>query len=352
MSISNLHDWSTALAMLREAAMQGRGFVAIDDDGQLVPDHPRTSGNDAISIAAVLDPIVRETLFDDGDPSAFLTWALAVDDLARDALVQPLREYIHNAAYWSALADVAIELDERAAALPPLALWSALVDALAEPTDFRNVDPKGDGPFKHFDGVKTFDDLYNAQAKHLRELRGFDKLDPEPGGSGGVRSIPRSTNADVIQLADYWTKRLGSIKHVMGHDAVVKRWTTALADVNAIARTGNPDAVYSKNNAFWRALQATAIQIAVADEAPSSWDVALAALKDSVKQLPENIATGAKAVASATTDVVGDIAKGAGRVANAAASGLFSGFGTPLLIGAGLVGLFLITQSKSSKEAV
>ena len=40
-----------------------------------------------------------------------------------------------------------------------------------------------------------------------------------------------------------------------------------------------------------------------------------------------------------------------GKVANDAGKGLFAGFGTPLLIGAGLIGLFLITRSRDHEEA-
>jgi hypothetical protein len=119
-----------------------------------------------------------------------------------------------------------------------------------------------------------------------------------------------------------------------------------MADVDAVARKGDPNALYPKNNAFWRALQQTAIHVAVADEAPSKTDMAIEAVKDSIKNLPENIKAGANAVSNA----VADVAHGAGKIANEAGKGLFAGFGTPLLVGAGLVGLFLISRNRRSKE--
>lgn len=340
MSFFELPDWSTALLTLSDAAIQGRGFVALDDEEHLIPDHPRTTGEDVITIAALIDRLVREYLDADGD--AIASWIVTADELARDALMQPTREYANNRTFWRTLEQVCVELDQRGADLAQLALWNPLVEHLASPIQYRNVGPKGDGPFKHFDGVKTFDDLYSAQAKHLRELRGFDKMDPEPGGAGGVRSIPRSTNAEVIQLADYWTKQFAVARRIDEYDEVKERWERAVADVSAIARKGNPDAVYPKNNAFWRALQKAAIYIALADESPTSWDIAVDALKDSVKALPATISGGG----AAAVEAAADFAKGAGRVVRDAATGALGGLAKPLLIGAGVIGgLVLLTRS-------
>src|SRR5205823_2420868 len=114
--------------------------------------------------------------------------------------------------------------------LPIAEVWNGLFDHLGEFAELRNVGPSGDGPFKHFDNVKTFDDLYNAQFKYLRELRGFDNLNPEPGMGGANDQIPRTTNGDVVLLADYWGRQLADVKEVFGHDGVVKKWKTVLAD--------------------------------------------------------------------------------------------------------------------------
>lgn len=344
MSISNLHDWQTALAMLRDAAMQARGYVAIDDDAGALT-YPRTTGADAITIAAVLDPIVRAEPLGAVGATTLDAWLATLDDLVRDALVSPVREYVHNEPYWRALAEVAIELDAWAAPLPTTATWDALIDQLAAPTDYRNVGPKGDGPFQHFDGVRTFEDLYLAQHKYLAELRGSDKLEPPPGLGGGKRIIPRTTNRDVIQLADYWTKQLKQVRRVMGHDAVENRWNNAVAQLNFLARSGNPEAVYPNNNVFWRALQNTAFHISAADELPTDSQMFMEALNESWHSLPDRLKAGAAAVASGAAKGAEAVASEAGKIVNAGAKGLFSGFGLPLLLGGGaLVGLVLLTR--------
>ncbi len=123
-------------------------------------------------------------------------------------------------------------------------------------------------------------------------------------------------------------------------DVQQSRHPLARGDVADLARAGDPNALYPKNNAFWRALQATAIHVAVADEAPSKTDLMIDSLKDSIVNLPQNIKAGAQAVATGAAG----LAHGVGRVANEAGKGLFSGFGTPLLVGAGLLGLFLVSR--------
>ena len=64
---------------------------------------------------------------------------------------------------------------------------------------------------------------------------------------GLKRSIPRSTNADVVALAVYWTRQLDSVKKVFGHEGVAQRSKLALADVDALARKSAPSAIYPKN---------------------------------------------------------------------------------------------------------
>ena len=83
------------------------------------------------------------------------------------------------------------------------------------------------------------------------------------------------------------------------------------------AHGADPNAVYAKNNAFWRALSTTAIHVAVADEAPTKWDLAKDAIKDSVTHLPDTFST----VASKTADALADTAHAAGHVINEAGQG-------------------------------
>ena len=342
-----ISSWLRAYFALQESATESRGFVELRTGDDDVERWPRTIGSDVIAIAAVIDPYMHTF----GGDGIARRWGACVDGLVHSALGAPRREHVENRAYWRTLSAVCVFLHSQSAPLPPQHVWDALLDQLEETGDVRNAGPSGDGPFKHFN-AQTFSDLYLEQLKYLRDLRGSDNLDPEPGMSGGNKVIPRTTNGDVVLLADYWGKQLARVKEVYGHAAVEKKWKETLVDVDAIARKGDPNAVYPKNNAFWRVLSKTAIQVSAADEAPSTSDIMLESLKDSVTHLPENIKAGTKVIVGELAGLAGDAARSVGKVAQEAGKGLFSGFGTPLLLGAGLLGLFLISRSKhESAEA-
>lgn len=343
----DINTWLRVFQAFQASAIDSRGFVQLD--GQAETERwPRTSGFDIIAIGAVVDPYLRNPRGFGGHAIAW-RWLAATEDIARHALIDPDAEYAENRAFWRALVAACVYLHSEGAPLPPLDVIDAMLVLLGDPVELRNVGPRGDGPFKHFDNVRTFDELYVEQWKHLRDLRGFDELAPEPGTAGPKAKTPRTTNADVIALADYWSKQLADVKEVFGHKGVVERWKAARADVDAIARSGDPNAVYPKNNGFWRALKATAIHVAVADEAPSKWDMAMDAVKDSVKALPERIKTGASKAADALGDATAEVAHGAGKVVGGLVSGL--GLTTPLVIGAGLVGLYFVTRNRGGSSS-
>jgi hypothetical protein len=205
---------------------------------------------------------------------------------------------------------------------------------------------KNDGPFAHF-VAKTYDDLWRAQRDYLAQLRGYDQPEPPPGmGLRGLK-IPRTTNADVLQLADYWGKELAKAKQVMGYKAAVEKWRTAMIDVDRYAKTGEPDEMYPKNNELWHTLSDVSIQIAIGDEAPSKWDMAVDSLKYSVTHLPDTL----EHAAQKSVDFVADAAHAAGHIVNEAGKGLFGGLGTPLLSGGGLLGVYLLTRSRGREDA-
>jgi hypothetical protein len=331
----HIHSWVDGHLAIRQRAYETRGFVEIDSGTRW----PRTTGADVISIAALVNPAVRQH----ATPGVLRRWVATCADLQHDALPSAQDTYPENRSFWASLESTVIYLDDIAVAPPSAALWDALI---AEVGARRNVGPTTDGPIAHFDNIKTYDDLYNSQLKFLKEKRGTDARDQPPGHSGGTRDIPRTTNADVLQLATYWSNELAKVKHVFGHDGVVARWTPVVDDVDKLAKPGKPDEVYAKNNEFWREMQQVAIQIAVADEAPSKWDMVVDSVKDSIVHLPQNLGV----AASKGAELIESAAHAVGKVANEAGKGLFSGLGAPVLIGAGLIGLFLISRNRSHHE--
>lgn len=350
MSPQIIRTWSDGYLELRRRIMADRGAVALSDGTRW----PRASGEQVAAIAAVFTP----ALLSNAAPNVLRRWRGIIADIQQEALPRLCCVYRHNRSFWATLEACALHLDDLALCPPAQGAWVTLFALLRAGTP-RNVGPSSDGPFKHFDGVQTFDDLYNAQFIYLRDLRGFDRMKPDGDATGVERPIPRTTNADVRALADYWTEQLAGVKHVMGGDHVVDTWNAVIAEVDQLAHHGDPSAVYLKNNAFWRALQQTAIHIAVADEAPSKWDLAKESLKDSAKRLPDTVRTVADEAAhviekatGAAVDFVGDVAHAGGHIVNQAAKGVLGGVGTPLLIGAGVLGaVFLFRGGHRHEEA-
>lgn len=347
---ATINNWTEAFVVLRQRAEAMRGFFELEPGTSDSTRWPRTTGADVLAIVALVDPHVARLRSSHGAHGMYGRWRACVDDVGRHALGALGETYVENRRFWNCLAAVFVYLASVDAPSPDPNMWEVLVAELGHVLALRNIGPKGDGPFKHFPGVKTFHELYLEQYKYLRDLRGVVAMDPEPGMGGGNRNVPKMTNADVVQLADYWSKQLADVKRVMGRDDVEKQWNAARVDVDRVARTGDPNALYPKSNGFFRALIEITTHVSVADESPTTWDMAIDSLKDSVKRLPDNVKAGAKRIASGAGELAGDIAQGVGKVANQAGQGLFSGFGTPLLIGGGLIGLYLVSRARKRDE--
>src|SRR5262249_1363808 len=157
-------------------------------------------------------------------------WRHTVDDLERYALADPSSTYAENRPFWDTLLAVCVYLHSERAPLLPQDIWDALLAQLAAPLPLRNAGPKSDGPFKHFENSKTFDDLFLEQFKYLREKHGADKASV----TGPLGQIPRATNGEVVALAEYWSLQLANVKEIMGHDAIVSEWKATLADVEKL----------------------------------------------------------------------------------------------------------------------
>lgn len=337
------YSWTDGYRALRRRAIDVRGLDEIHADFGESASWPRTTGADAIEIAALFDPAVKNY----GSPGLQRRWAARLHELARDAVHALDATYPENRVFWRALEDVSVFFDDVTVPSPRQGMWEALISRIGAANELRNSGPTEDGPFAHFEGIKTYDGLWEAQRKYLADRRGFDWLPPPPGFGGSELDIPRSTNADVLQLATYWTHALANTRHLMGYDGVAAKWRVALADVNRLAKTGKPDDVYPMNNELWRAALRVAIQVAVTDEAPSKWSMIVDSVTESISHLPQTLGH----AASKGAEVVAETANAAGHVVAEAGKGLFGGIKTPVLVGAGLLGLYLLHRHHQHGEA-
>jgi hypothetical protein len=252
---------------------------------QRVAQWPRTRGADVVAIAAVLDPILSVAASEAGGASMERRWLRCAADLADLAIREPEREYRHNRAFWSAVVAASAHLASVGAPVP-VGVWRALLDDLQLAAPPRNAPAVDD----HLHLVAfTYDEMWQVQKAALAKQRGADVRAPVGNLWGGRTAIPRTTNADVIQLATYWTQAIGRVErgrraagpdgeiapHAVSLDAEIRRWRGVLIDVNDHAVGHDPAATYARNEALWRAAGSLSIVLDVIDEAPTPFEIAL-----------------------------------------------------------------------------
>jgi len=105
----------------------------------------------------------------------------------------------------------------------------------------------------HFEGVTTYDDLYNAQWRYLNDRCGADTRPPPIDCEGSSFPIPRTTNADVRGLVQYWMSVIVAAEVMPTQD-----FQRTADDVERLTSGATPSDVYSQNNELWRALKRVA----------------------------------------------------------------------------------------------
>jgi hypothetical protein len=344
-SASPIRSWTDGYAALRRRAGEMRGWIELETEA---PDRrwPRTTGLDVIVIASFIDQAFQRT-----DQVTFagtaLRWQSCKDDLELDALPAINDTYRGNRDFWTCLAMMCSHLSWVGCPLPPQAAWSVLLAHLSP----RNASATQDRPPVWFAAAaaESLDKLFMAQLKYLEKLHGSDRLDPEPDMRGGPMPVPRSTNGEVIQLAEFWSKALNEpkLKDVNQYETLVAQWNAVQHDIETYARKADPNAVYLKNHAFWR----TAMKLSILTASAIKWGMSdRERWMASVAERAQAVATQAKVVAHAIAEGVretaAEAAQGAGKVVNSAARGLLGGIGTPLLIGGGIVAGFFLLRSR------
>lgn len=333
-------DWIRAFLDLRDAAARGRGSITIVDDHDVESGRwPRTTGRDAIAIGALLDPIVMAALGTNLTQGARAWDALNVQLV--DAIADDLAAFRGNEILWSTLAVVATELHMRGAPLPAARQWAALLAQLATPNPPRNADPSKLPKLT----ASSFANLYDQQFQYFRALRGVDELEAEQGMTGASRAIPRTTIDDVIALFDFWDPLFQKVTEhptQAGKKEYLLRWWNPLrAEIDANRPLASREVYFAHNNGFWRAMREVALFVSAAVEADrSAFAEILDSLSWSVRHLPETLGQAAHVSAAAVSGLFSSVASGLGK-------GFFGPLKLPLAIGAGAVGLYLLTRRSS-----
>lgn len=212
---------------------------------------------------------------------------------------------------------------------------------------YRNlaIEQTGDGKLVIKDIINPLD-LWEATRRYFKERR--------PVKTGRHFTYPETTNGEVRQLAEVWTKLQ---RRVLRWDLARARqhadeWKEAISAIETATAGADPDQTFARNEDFWlRWTKRQAVYLSAVREQPSKRDMIIDSIKGAVKKLPDTLATSAEAVA----DGGASIAKKAGEVASAPVRGLFGGLfgrlGTPLLIGAAVVGGVIVVPKLLARRA-
>jgi hypothetical protein len=197
---------------------------------------------------------------------------------------------------------------------------------------WRNVTINHDGGTLRVSGSNIdWQDISSALKQHFGRLRGWDDVVVRYNdNTTRVVRVPRTTFADVAQLAVFWSGELAkapqSYSQMQGRR---DEWNAIVNSVRTLA-VGRPAAsVFPKNREFWRAAERVAIAIGVEhDNQPQSkLDLVVGFFSDAVGGALGWVGNTLEAGAAA-----------AGRVLGSAARGAADGLGLkPVLIGAGVV---------------
>src|SRR5690349_16401027 len=110
MSTSPIHRWTDAYLTLEERLEELRGVIEIEA-GPGLRRWPRTTGEDVIAIAAVLDERLRcaPTIY--GSDNVRRHWHPCLGALERYAWTEPRNIYVENRAFWSTALMACVHLD-------------------------------------------------------------------------------------------------------------------------------------------------------------------------------------------------------------------------------------------------
>ncbi len=158
---------------------------------------------------------------------------------------------------------------------------------------------------KHGDAVVRWSKLKQTYIKARGGHRGADN-----------KTIPHTTNADVMQIATLWSREVKKVKPRNPQERTDhKRWKACMDKVAKTADPSKPDERYADNENFWQQCTARlAIYLESRKVVPSEWSLFKEALVESIAEVPGTFGRAGQAAA----EVVGNAAGAVGRPAMAA----------------------------------
>jgi len=263
----------------------------VRDGGPFLPAVPCTRNADVLTLADYWTgqlTCLGENASDTFHRLLYSAWREVVHNVRHAHHLPPHETYAHNFEFWSALMLLATQSDASDA---PAAAWAFDIPTMSD--EPRNATPVDTGATLDFPAARTWDDAAQMQRDAFAKLRGEDQVTGRL-----ITRVPRTTVADVRQLAAYWSRGLAKVGERHRADVssahVLERWRAAVAEVDRTPSTVDPSSVYAHNTDFWEAVISIAIQVAVTSEAPTRWQLVKETTRHAISDLPNTLKTAAQ----------------------------------------------------------
>lgn len=104
--------------------------------------------------------------------------------------------------------------------------------------------------------------------------------------------VPRTTHVDVKQLAALWSRELARVSPLDQDDrSEHARWRRCVETIARTSRGRAPGAIYERNEELWQdCSKRLAIYLESRKVVPSRWNLAVAALDETLDELPDKLA--------------------------------------------------------------
>jgi hypothetical protein len=241
-----------------------------------LPEWPRTTDADVLAIAAVVDPILIATPPRPGVHAIIRLWENVLLELDGIPAPPSSLEYAHNRSFWSTLLDIAAYLSMAGAAVPIDEMREPLEAVLWSPvSEYRNAAV----PSTRTLTAPTYSRMWETLRAELARARGADLHDDE---LGGTIIVPRTTNADALQLETYWTRPLvqlqmrvmtGTLRSPEDFEDVQLEWQAVTGGIAHDAVLGRAADSYRGNLELWRGTRALALALDSLDILPGHYVV-------------------------------------------------------------------------------
>lgn len=229
------------------------------------------------------------------------------------------------------------------------AVAARLADGLQ--AGWRNATMEVKGGALNIDHVTDWVDLVNAMARFFVEKHG-SIAEPNPQNKDRVRVQPQTTVAEVLWLADFWTKRLAELgsRRLADTDVAITKWRTVVSHMTEVVKGKQGEDTYPENWAYWSGLRdfVGAIDLAREDAVSPSWNLStiLEGIGYAVEKSAEAVVHGAEAGVKKSYDVI----KTVGTDALGGAEKVLGDATKPVLIGgAVLLGLAIVVPLVTRK---